>query len=118
MDIQYGPRGLTARDPAGQRYAVSRLRNGEHIPTARGRQLGSDWLDFMISVPTIERQLHNDIRGFDPRPGNTYTTFSENDYPGLEAMLQRYLPGVNLAQYLTQPGAVLPQGFKLSLIHI
>ena len=113
-DIQYNRAGITARDPAtGLRYQLARRRNGELRPTQRAQnQLPDGWLDFMISIPTTERQVDTGAHPVGP-PRDTYTTFSESDYPGMEALLASFLPpGTNLAVYLTQPGAVLPQEFK------
>ena len=125
-DIQFNRAGLSGRDPVtGLRLQVSRLRNGEQRLTARGRALLSDparfpggWMDYMISIPTTERQKDTGAHPVGP-PRDVYTTFSEGDYPGMEAILASHLPpGTNLAQYLLQPGAVLPPAFKAEFLQL
>ena len=79
-DLQFNRVGISARDPAtGLRFQLARQRNGEQVPTRRARQLLPDgWLDFMISIPTTERQVDTGAHPVGP-PRDVYTTFSEND---------------------------------------
>ena len=127
VDVQYKAAGIFARDPAtGRRHQATRIRNGEQRLTTQGRRLfTAGWVDFMISVPTVEQQVANADHPIDPRPRDTYTTFSENDYPGIEAMLRRHLQADptlafngDLSEYLQRAGATLPQGFKDELLDL
>ena len=91
-DIQYNRTGISARDAAGVRYQLSRLRNGVQRLTNRGRnELPADFVDFMIHVPVVEQQVPNAAHPVDLTPRDTYRTYTESQMGNLQEMLTRHL---------------------------